>query len=110
MTDQTTLRAAILAAVPDDGSTISNQSLFERLRGQFPQLAEDEYWSVRDALIDGYLLAKGRGRGGSVRRAEAATPAQLDAFSLAEQALNQARARFAPTTEVSSDDLGSDAE
>lgn len=52
MTDNTILRDAILTGVPGDGSTIGNQSLFEQLRRQFPQLTEDGFWAVRDALID----------------------------------------------------------
>lgn len=67
--DQNTLRAALLAAVPADGTAIGNQSLLEKLRGHHPQLTEDAYRAVRDTLIDEGVLAKGRGRGGAVRRA-----------------------------------------
>ncbi|MDV7211336.1 class I SAM-dependent DNA methyltransferase [Azotobacter beijerinckii] len=97
MTDQATLRTAILAAVPNDGGTIGNQSLLEHLHKQFPQLNEEDFWAVRDDLIDAGQLAKGRGRGGSVRRADEVPQIQLDAFSLAEQALNEARVRFTPS-------------
>ncbi|MNM32907.1 putative type I restriction enzymeP M protein [compost metagenome] len=90
MTDLTHLRQPILDAVPEDGSSIGNQSLFERLKGQIPGLGEEQFWSVRDALINEGLLVKGRGRGGSVLRAEA------KAASLAEQALSKARQRFEP--------------
>ena len=83
MTDQTILRDAILTSVPGDGSTIGNQSLLEQLRSQFPSLAEDMFWAVRDALIDEGLLAKGRGRGGAVRRTDGAEQAPS---SLAEPA------------------------
>ena len=84
------LNQALLAAVPADGSSIGNQSLLERLKGQFPQLTEEAFWDARDALIEQGVLQKGRGRGGSVLRAQAA------ASSLADQALNKARERFEP--------------
>ena len=92
MTDHAALRAAILAAVPADGSTIGNQSLFEQLSRQRPSLDEETYRQVRDALIAEGMLAKGRGRGGSVRRAEVKLSTGMDAATLAEQALNEARA------------------
>ncbi|TMU81372.1 SAM-dependent DNA methyltransferase [Pseudomonas fluorescens] len=91
MTDITTLREALLAAVPTDGNTIGNQSLLERLHGQFPQMTEEEFWSVRDGLIDKGVLAKGRGRGGAVKRVQQPGGS---AVSLAEQALSKARERF----------------
>lgn len=83
MNEAPLLRVALLAAVPADGSTIGNQSLLERLCGQFPQVSEDEFWAVRDALIEAGELAKGRGRGGAVKRTQAEEGASL---SLAEQA------------------------
>jgi type I restriction enzyme M protein len=73
LVDQNTLRAALLAAVPADGAAIGNQSLLEKLRGRHPQLTEDAYRAVRDTLIDEGVLAKGRGRGGAVRRASLST-------------------------------------
>lgn len=92
MTDQASLRAAILAAVPADGSTIGNQSMFEILRSHFPTSGEVAYWQGRDALI-----AEGRGRGGSVRRVKAKLSTS-DSSTLAEQALNEARVLYAPQT------------
>ncbi|MGH8355805.1 MAG: type I restriction-modification system subunit M N-terminal domain-containing protein, partial [Pseudomonas sp.] len=89
MTDHSTLRAALLAAVPATGESIGNQSLFERLQGRLPGLSLEAYQAVRDALVEEELLAKGRGRGGAVRRADAAP-------SLAEQALEKARGRMEP--------------
>ena len=84
------LNQALLAVVPADGSSIGNQSLLERLRGQFPQLTEEAFWDARDALIEQGVLQKGRGRGGSVLRAQAS------ASSLADQALSKARERLEP--------------
>lgn len=93
------LNQALLAVVPADGSSIGNQSLLERLRGQFPQLTEQAFWEARDALIEQGVLQKGRGRGGSVLRAQAV------GSSLADQALSKARERFEPvqTAEVSAE-------
>ncbi|MBF7731394.1 class I SAM-dependent DNA methyltransferase [Pseudomonas sp. N040] len=89
MTDTTLLRAALLAAVPADGSSIGNQSLQAQLRSQFPQLTDDEFWAVRDGLIAAGELAKGRGRGGAVLR----TQVEDGARNLAQQTLTAARAR-----------------
>lgn len=91
------LQQALLAWVPVDGSSIGNQSLLERLKEQFPQISEDVFWAARDGLIEQGVLQKGRGRGGSVLRAQAA------GSSLADQVLNKARERMAPvnTEEVS---------
>ncbi len=88
MTDLAQLSQALLAAVPMDGS-IGNQSLFEQLHGQFAELTEEQFWVARDALIEQGMLVKGRGRGGSVLRAQAGG-------SLADQVLNKARERMAP--------------
>jgi type I restriction enzyme M protein len=96
MTDLALLTQALLAAVPADGS-IGNQSLIEQLRGQFAELTEEQFWAARDALIEQGVLQKGRGRGGSVLRAQAS------ASSVADQALSKARERFEPaaTAELS---------
>jgi len=88
MTDLAQLSQALLAAVPGAGS-IGNQSLFEQLHGQFAELTEEQFWVARDALIEQGMLVKGRGRGGSVLRAQAGG-------SLAEQVLNNVRERMAP--------------
>lgn len=91
------LGEALLAAVPIDGSSIGNQTLFERLKAQLPEISEEQLWAARDALIEQGVLIKGRGRGGSVLRAQAS------GSSLANQVLNKARERMAPvnTEEVS---------
>ncbi len=91
------LSDALLAAVPVDGSSIGNQTLFERLKAQLPEISEEQLWAARDALIEQGVLVKGRGRGGSVLRAQAS------GSSLADQVLNKALERMAPvnTEEVS---------
>lgn len=52
----------LLAKVPQDGTTIGNTSLMRQLRWD-----ENEYWEVRNRLVDKGILETGRGRGGSVR-------------------------------------------
>jgi adenine-specific DNA-methyltransferase len=66
MTD--TAREAIIRHVPADGSPIGNAALKAKVRADVPRLTDEQYESVKDALIDGGVLAKGRGRGGSVYR------------------------------------------
>ncbi|PAU98118.1 site-specific DNA-methyltransferase [Paracoccus salipaludis] len=44
------------------------------LREQMPDLADDDYVAARDALVAEGLLVKGRGRGGSVSRADGQAP------------------------------------
>lgn len=64
------VRKAILTHVPQDGSTIGNQSLLTALRSRFPDLTAEDYQAVRDTLIAEGVLAKGRGQGGSVYRVD----------------------------------------
>ncbi len=60
------LKALILELVPEDGSTIGNQSLLAAIQKQMPDATEEGYWAARDALLEDGVLGKGRGRGGSV--------------------------------------------
>jgi len=53
----------LLAKVPEDGSPIGNISLMSALGWQ-----TDEYWSVRNMLIERGVLVTGKGKGGSVRK------------------------------------------
>ena len=63
----TTDRDALLDQVPAGGEAIGNGRLRERLGW-----GEDRYLAARDALVTRGVLAKGQGRGGSVRRVQAA--------------------------------------
>jgi hypothetical protein len=49
--------------IPADGTTIGNGRLQEYLRW-----SDKHYWPIRDALVDKDLVARGRGRGGTLRR------------------------------------------
>lgn len=59
---------SLLALVPLDGSPIGNGTLQRELAGKLGRDIDDyEYARHRDALLAQGLLAKGKGRGGSVR-------------------------------------------
>ncbi|MEU4806369.1 hypothetical protein [Actinosynnema sp. NPDC023587] len=53
----------LFAAIPTEGTTISNPTLQRRLGWDGTR-----YFRARDALVDGGLIVRGRGRGGVVRR------------------------------------------
>ncbi|MFO8057439.1 MAG: site-specific DNA-methyltransferase, partial [bacterium] len=58
----------ILSLTPEDGSSIGNGAMMALLRERVPGLTDDDYFAARDALVEDGMLAKGRGRGGSIRR------------------------------------------
>ena len=64
----------LLGCVPSDGTPIGNQALkqaFARLAGELGLPVDDAaFEQAKQSLIDKGLLVKGRGRGGSVRRAQ----------------------------------------
>lgn len=67
-----TLSELILSLTPEDGSSIGNGAMIARLQNHIPDLTRDAYAATRDALIDDGVLARGRGRGGSIYRADVA--------------------------------------
>ena len=75
----------ILSLTPEDGSSIGNGAMMALLREHLPGLTDEEYAAARDELVDGGLLAKGRGRGGSIYRADVAD------LELTEPEMKQAR-------------------
>ena len=74
------LRELILQHVPEYGASIGNKALLGSLsRSANYSINEEDYRRVRDALIAEGLLAAGKGRGGSVMRAQAGDiPATAD--------------------------------
>ncbi len=58
-------RALLLNELQADGSPIGNLTLIKRLKGK---LDKEEYWGVRDSLVDDGRVGKGKGKGGSVYR------------------------------------------
>ncbi|MDE2407938.1 MAG: hypothetical protein KGL91_08760 [Xanthomonadaceae bacterium] len=100
------LRQALLAELPGDGASIGNLRLRERIAARLRvDVAEVDYFAVRDALVQEGLLATGKGRGGSVHRvlAQAAPlvleaqqkPAGADAPEPRQAAMTLAQARRA---------------
>lgn len=74
-----TLRTLILKLVPQDGSAIGNGKLQTQLAIlEGLDFKEEDFWRVRDALIAEGILAKGQGKGGSVKRVQAASPDELE--------------------------------
>ena len=67
MSDQTdAIRALILQLVPADGSPLGNLALAKAISERIPGVSEEAVRSVREELVAEGLLAKGKGRGGSV--------------------------------------------
>lgn len=62
-----------MSLIPVDGSakgnmTLRTEFLEESSKKHGVQLNEDDYWNLRDALVDDGKIGLGRGKGGSVRR------------------------------------------
>jgi len=70
MSDQ--LRDLILSLTPEDGSSIGNGAMIALVNERIPELDESAYIEARDALIDEGTLGRGKGRGGSIYRADVA--------------------------------------
>ncbi|MBW4985153.1 site-specific DNA-methyltransferase [Mameliella sp. CS4] len=62
----------ILSLTPEDGSSIGNGAMMALLRERVPGLSDQDYAAARDELVDDGMLARGRGRGGSIYRADVA--------------------------------------
>lgn len=77
----------ILSLTLEDGSSIGNGAMMALLRERVPSLTHDDYFAARDALVDGGLVARGRGRGGSLMRVTGTededADEEVDGFELA---------------------------
>jgi len=66
------LKAMLLALIPEDGGSIGNKTLRQKFtkKGKkiVSDITEEDYWDIRNDLLDDGEIAKGRGRGGSVFR------------------------------------------
>ena len=60
----------ILSLMPEDGSSIGNGAMMALLREHVPALSDEDYAAARDELVDEGVLGRGRGRGGSIYRAD----------------------------------------
>ncbi len=97
MTDPNELSQALLAAVPEDGSSIGNQALMDTLKAQFSDLTDEVFTAAREALLEQGVLRKGRGRGGAVIRvlegdAAVAAPRKAKVSGRAKQAKDEPQA------------------
>lgn len=62
-------RNALLELLPEDGTSLGNLNLRTQIAAMLgAEVPEDDYFAARDALVAEGLLAKGPGRGGSVRK------------------------------------------
>lgn len=63
------IRNALLELLPEDGTSLGNLKLRTQIAAMLgAEVPEDDYSAARDALVAEGLLAKGQGRGGSVRK------------------------------------------
>jgi adenine-specific DNA-methyltransferase len=62
----------ILSLTPEDGSSIGNGAMMALLHEHLPGLADEDYAAARDELVEDGTLGRGRGRGGSIYRADVA--------------------------------------
>lgn len=65
------IEAIIMALVPKDGKSIGNKSLLAELKKKVKDLPDDDYWKIRNRLIEAGKLSKARGKGGAVYLPEA---------------------------------------
>ena len=66
------LNDLILSHVPEDGSSIGNGAVMARIREARGNLTDEAYFAARDELVEDGRLGRGRGRGGSIYRADVA--------------------------------------
>lgn len=101
MSQQKKLTEILIGLVPPDGKSIGNQAL----RDQFFAAAEQagfmatdaEFDALRESMIANGTLAKGKGRGGSVRQ----TKPDLEAFDLAAQEVEASASKPTATKKTS---------
>ena len=89
----------ILSLMPEDGSSIGNGAMMALLRERVPGLTEDDYATARDALVDDGLLARGRGRGGSIMRVVDADEDEDDGEDAGDQDTDDDGFELTPTDE-----------
>lgn len=79
------IKELFLSLLPADGATIGNSSLRQlitsKLAAEGITVSEDDYWQTHAQLVERGAVLTGKGRGGSVRLAEA----KPESFGLASQ-------------------------
>lgn len=103
MTDharQDRLKALLLSLVPADGTGVGNQTLtdqfFVAAKAEGLNATAKDYDHAKESLVADGVLAKGKGRGGSVHRVEATGEADDEDFDLAAQAIPEGADQPAP--------------
>jgi hypothetical protein len=79
---KTQLKDILYSLIPENGSNIGNTTLRGTLKQRVQDaagysLTDDEYWSVRDALLEDGKVEIGRGKGGSVHRIALAAAVEM---------------------------------
>ena len=69
---QHSLADLILSLTPEDGTSINNSAMLTLVREHIPTVTDEVYEEAVSALVDEGTLARGKGRGGSVYRADVA--------------------------------------
>jgi len=91
----------LMSLVPQSGNNIGNVSLREQLQEKIAilgdNLTDEDYWLLRDSLIDSGLIEQGRGRGGSVHLVRAVVPG-VPAVASADQGAEAATLTVSPVT------------
>jgi hypothetical protein len=97
----------LLSLVPAVGESIGNANLRdqvrEKIRAQGDDLSDQEYWLLRNTLIEEGVLEQGRGRGGSVHRLEEAVaeaPPSRAESALYEPFLKAVTEGYAPANRI----------
>jgi len=97
----------LLSLVPPVGETIGNGALRDQLREKIQDQGDDlndqEYWLLRNALIEEGAIEQGRGRGGSVHRVEEEIvegPAPRAEAALYEPFLKAVTEGYAPANRI----------
>ena len=49
--DYSDIKALILKVLPADGKKVGNKSVRKKIRGEKPDLTDDDYWAAREELI-----------------------------------------------------------
>lgn len=60
------LEQQLMSKVPEDGSSIGNTDMRRQLAAE--RWTDDQYWTIRDRLVDRGVIETGKGRGGSIHR------------------------------------------
>ena len=95
----TEYQRSLLDLVPKGGESIGNGTLreqFRRLIGKNRKITDQDYWTLRNSLIDEGKLEPGRGRGGSVQ-----APLPRAESRLYEPFLEAIRSGYAPEHRIS---------